>query len=126
MGSEFDAFFAHLAQRVQAEDLKAAGVGEHGVRPGDEAVQAAHAANQLMTGAQIEVVSVAEDDLRVQLFEQVLGNGFDGARGADRHEGRGLDESMRQGQGRPPRLPTGGFYLKSERHWVDSSNVRQR
>jgi hypothetical protein len=40
---------------------------------------------------------------------------------ADGHEGRGLDQAMRQRQGRSPRLPTDGFYLKSERHVGDSS-----
>ncbi len=41
MGAERDSVFADFAQLVQAEHLKAAGVGENRSRPRHEAVQAA-------------------------------------------------------------------------------------
>ena len=72
MRAEADALVGHLAQRAQAEDLKAAGVGEHGPRPTDEVVQSAHAPDGLVAGPQVEVIGVAEDDLRAERFEHVL------------------------------------------------------
>ena len=53
MGAELHPFFADLAQLVEAEDLKAPGIGKHGARPGDEAVQPTQAADQLVARAQV-------------------------------------------------------------------------
>ena len=92
--AEADAFVGDLAQGAEREDLEAAGVGEHGARPTDEAMQAAHAADGLVAGAQVEVIGVAEDDFGAERFERVLGDGFDGAGGADGHEDRGLDGAV--------------------------------
>ncbi len=78
--AEADAVVGDFAQRVEGEDLEAAGVSEHGARPTDEAMQAAHAADGFVAGAQIEVIGVAEDDLGAEGFERVLGDGFDGSR----------------------------------------------
>ena len=69
-----------LRSAVEREDLEAAGVSEHGARPTDEAMQAAHAANGLVAGTQIEVVGVAEDDFGAERFEGVLRDGLDGSR----------------------------------------------
>ena len=73
MRAETHALVRDLAQLAQAEDLKAAGVGEHGARPADEAVQPAHAADGLVAGAQIEVIGVAENDLRAQCSSMSCG-----------------------------------------------------
>ena len=78
----------------------------------------AEPANQLMTRAQVQVIGIGKNDLRVQLFEQMLGDGLDRPCGAHRHEGRSLDQPMGKCYGRPPCLSTDGFYLKSERHWL--------
>jgi hypothetical protein len=53
-----------------------------------------------MAGAEIQMVGVAEDDLRAEGLEDVLGNGFDGAGSADGHEDRGLDCLVGQMEGR--------------------------
>jgi hypothetical protein len=58
--------------------------------PTDEAVQAAKTADELVAGAQIEVIGVAEDDFRAERFQRVLRDGLDRAGGAYRHEDRGL------------------------------------
>jgi hypothetical protein len=42
-------------------------------------VQPAHAPDGLVPGPQVEVIGVAQDDLRAQLFEHVLRNGLDRA-----------------------------------------------
>ena len=89
--AEVDALVGDFAQLSQAVDLEAAGVGEHGARPADEAVQAAHAADGFVARAEVEMVGVAEDDLCAEGFERVLRNGFDRACGADGHEDRGFD-----------------------------------
>ena len=61
---EDHALLGDLAQAAQAEDLKAAGIGEDGVRPGHEAVQSAHLADQLVPGPQIQMIGVGQQDLR--------------------------------------------------------------
>ena len=53
----------------QAEDLKAAAVGEDGPVPADEAVQPAAARDQLVARPKKQVVGVAEDDLGARLLE---------------------------------------------------------
>ena len=78
--AEADAVVSDLAQRAEREDLKAAGVGEQGARPTDEAVQPAHAADGLVAGTQVEVIGVAENDLRAERFEHVLRDGLDRSR----------------------------------------------
>ena len=48
VGVEQHAFFGDLAQAVQTEDLKAAGIGQDRPRPGHELVQSAQLADGLM------------------------------------------------------------------------------
>ena len=96
MGAEAHAFVGDFAQVGEAEDLKAAGVSEHGAGPADEAVQAADAADDFVAGAEIEMVGVAEDDLRAQRFEHVLRYGLDGAGSADGHEDWSFNGLVRQ------------------------------
>ena len=71
-------------------------VGEQGTGPAHEAMEAAHAANGFVAGAQVEVIGVSEDDLCVKGLEGVLGYGLDRAGGADGHEDGSLDGLMRQ------------------------------
>ena len=70
--AEADAVISDFAQRVEREDLKAAGVGEQGARPTDELMQAAHAADGFVAGPQVEVIGVAENDLSAERFKDVL------------------------------------------------------
>ena len=100
VGAEAHAVVAHFAQLVEREDLKAPRIGEQGARPTDEFVQAAHAADGLVAGAQIKVIGVAENDLSAERFERFLRDGFDRSLRADRHEDGGFDGPMRQNQTR--------------------------
>ena len=59
--------------------------------PRHESMQAAHAAYGFDSGTQVEVIGVAENDVRAQLFEGVLRNTFHRGYRADRHENRGPD-----------------------------------
>lgn len=92
--AEVDAVGRDLAQFVEAEDLEAAGVREHGAGPADEPVQAAHAPDEFVAGAQVEVVSIAENDPRTQGLEDVLRDSLDGTDSADGHEDRCLHSRL--------------------------------
>ena len=94
MRTEANTFVADFTQSAEREDLKAAGVREHGAGPTDEAMQAAEAADYLMTGAQVKVVGVAENDFSAEGLERVLRNGLDRAGCADGHEDGRLDGAV--------------------------------
>ena len=89
-----------LRSELRRKDLEAAGVREQGARPTHEFVQAAHAADGFVAGAEIEMVCVAENDFRAERFERVLRDGFDGALRADGHEDGGFDGLVRQKESR--------------------------
>jgi hypothetical protein len=78
-------------------------------------VQAAQLTDELMAGSQVEVISVAEDDGRFQIFPEVaLGKPFDGCLGTDWHEdGRG-DVAMLGVQNAGTRARHRTFCLKFE------------
>jgi hypothetical protein len=61
--AEVHALLGDLAQLAEAEDLKAAGVGQDRPLPVHEAVQIAVAGDDLGAGARHQVKGVAEDDL---------------------------------------------------------------
>ena len=84
--------FPHLRQRPHLESTR---VREHGFTPGGELVEAAEIADQLMAGAQPEVVSISQDDLRAQLVQFGGVQCFHRSLGADRHENRRLDLAVR-------------------------------
>ena len=52
-----------------------------------------------MPRPQVQVISIGENDLRPQRFQQMLRHGLDRGRCAYRHEGGSLDHSMRQAHG---------------------------
>ena len=53
-----------LRSFAERKDLETAGVRQQGAAPIHEAVDAADAADELVAGAEVEVVGVGEDDLR--------------------------------------------------------------
>ena len=98
--AEADAFIGDFAQGAEREDLESAGVGKQGARPTDEAVQAAHAANDLVARAKVEMIGVAENDFGAEGFEHILRDGFDRSLRTDRHEDGRFDGLMRQSEAR--------------------------
>lgn len=100
MGTKSYAFFGDLAQFIQAENLKATGIGKDGARPGHEAVEATELADGCDSGPQIQVIGVAEQNLNAELFEDILGNGFDRCRGADGHKDGSFNFAVGRGQAR--------------------------
>ena len=69
MGSEGHALLGDLAQLGEAEHLKSAAVGQDGAVPAGKLVQTAHVGHQLVAGAQVQMVSVAEHDLCADVLE---------------------------------------------------------
>src|SRR6185312_2287781 len=84
-------FFRDLPQIAKAENLESAGVGENCARPRHESMQTAELANLIDAGAQVKMIGVAEKDLDVELFQQILRDALHRGGGADRHEHRGFD-----------------------------------
>src|ERR1051326_6212237 len=98
MGAELDAVFIELAQIAKAPDLESARVGEDGALPAHEPMQTAHLADGIDTGAEIQVISVAEQDLDPELVEHRLGNALHGALRPDGHEYWSLNGRVRKVQ----------------------------
>ena len=64
-------------------------------------MDAAHAADEFVAGAEIEVVGVGEDELRAgaggaEVFEDALLDGFDRSGSAYGHEDRRFDDAVRK------------------------------
>ncbi len=95
-GAERDAVVVDPRRVEQREDLEAARVGEQGARPAHEAVQAAELLDQLLAGPQVQVVGVAEDDLRAERLELERVERLHRGLRADRHEDGGLDGAVRE------------------------------
>ena len=68
VGVEGHALLGDLAQLGKAEHLKPAAVGQNGTVPLGELVQPAHIRHQLVAGTQMQVVGVAQHDLRADVL----------------------------------------------------------
>src|SRR5947208_2229960 len=64
MGTEGNTFFRDFAEVAQAEYLEAAGVSQKRPLPTHKFVQTAQTAHQFVPWPQIEMVGIAENDLR--------------------------------------------------------------
>ena len=93
---EFDAFLRNFTKRLQRENLEAAGVSDDGFVPGHEAVQAAHFADQLVAGPEMEVIGVGEDHLGAHRGQIFRIERFDRSQCAHRHERWSFNLSMRR------------------------------
>ena len=104
MRAEFDAVRFDFPDFGEAEDLEAAAVGENRLFPIHEFVQPAGGADDVESGTQIEMVGVAEDDLRAHLAEFARVERLDAGLRADGHEHRRFHHAMRGGQPAKSRL----------------------
>ena len=96
--TEFDAVRLDFPDFGEAENLEAAAVGEDRPFPIHEFVQAAGGADDVESGPEVEMVSVAEDDLRAHLQQFARVEGLDAGLRADGHEHRRFDDAVRGGQ----------------------------
>jgi len=94
MRLEAGAFFGEHAAIAEAEDLIAAAVGQDWLGPVHEAMQAAAPGNQVVAGAEIQMIGIAEDDLRASVLQIARGDGFDRGARADGHEDRRFNRPM--------------------------------
>ena len=90
-----------FAELREGEDLVAAAVRQDRAVPAHEFVQATEAGDEFFARAHMEVVGVAENDLRAERFEFGGRHGLHRRLRADGHEDRGLDRPA-------PRLKCGG------------------
>ena len=94
----------NLGQRIQAEDLKPAAIGEQGAVPMHERVQPAETPDPFVAGAQVQVIGVGQNDLGAQALQLFRGHRLDCGLGAHGHEGRRLKGAMRRVADSQPRL----------------------
>ncbi len=94
VGFEGDAGVVDSVQIREREDLEAAGIGEDWAGPGHELVQVAELGDDVLAGAEHEVIGVGEDDLRAGGGDMIRKNAFDGALRADGHEGGGVEGAV--------------------------------
>src|SRR6266478_3660978 len=69
MRAKANSFVGTLSKRGETEDLVTAGIGKDGTRPGHELMQAAELAHEFMSGTQIKMIGIGEDDFRAEVFE---------------------------------------------------------
>ena len=140
--SERDAVVVDPRDRVaQREDLEAAGVGEDRRVPAHEPVQPAEVADQLVARPEVQVVGVAEQDLRAEVAHLVRVQRLHGPLRPDGHEDGRLDLPVRRPQHPGPRRPVGRLHLEDRapgamsrrqtrvtrlRHFVQSVQFRNR
>src|SRR5262245_40866459 len=85
------------------------------MRPADEPVQSAPTRNQLISRPQIEVIGVAEDDLRSRLLQIAVAHRLDASLRANRHERRRLNDAVQHAQLAQPRTAVGCEQRAAER-----------
>ena len=96
MAAEMNALFLDFAQTCEREYLESAGIRQNRLVPAHELVQPASLADQLLTGADMQVVGIGEDNLRTDFVQLARGHALDRCLCADRHENRGLDVAVRR------------------------------
>ena len=103
VGAEYNTVVGDFAKVREAENLKAARIGENRSRPGHEFMQSAQRANALVAGAQVQVIGVAQQILLAQLAERLLRKTLHRARRAHRNKRRCIDHAVRRRQPPEPR-----------------------
>jgi hypothetical protein len=76
VGAEVDAFVGDRAELRQREDLEAAAVRQDRLVPVHELVETAGGADDLTARTEVQVVGVAEEDLRARARRPVAARGL--------------------------------------------------
>ena len=95
MGLKIDAILIEGAQCSQRHNLKAARVRQHRPRPAHETAQAAELLYRLNARTQHQMIGVAKHDIRTARYHCLGQHSLDRAGGADGHEGRGQNGTVR-------------------------------
>lgn len=88
-------FLFDFKQLRQREYLKSAAVGENGSVPAAEFVKSAEFGDDVFARSQRQMVRVPENHLRAGCFELADFDSLDGPDRPNRHERRGLNDSVR-------------------------------
>ena len=102
MRTEAYAVIGDFAKFGQTKNLVTAGIGEHRTVPGHEFMQSAQSADQFMAGTKIEVVGIAENNLRTEFFQSFVAQRLHSSLCAHRHEERSIDRTVRSIQDSVP------------------------
>ena len=96
VGSEFDSLLGDLSKIPKAEYLESAAVGQNRPVPVHEFVESSRFPDQLMAGAQIEMVGVAQYDVCVDVQQVARGHRLNRRLRANGHEDWRVDVAMRR------------------------------
>ena len=88
------ALFTDLAEIAQAENLKAAAIGQYPAVPVHKPVQTAGFANNLVSRAQKQMVGVAENKPGAHRIQFLRRQCFHGSLRAHRHKHRGVERTV--------------------------------
>ena len=94
MGAESYTFFRQLAQAGKAHDLETAGISQNRLIPIHKPMQAAHFFDQISTGAEHQVISIAQQNLRARCRHGFRKHCLDRTTGTDRHKSRRINRTV--------------------------------
>ena len=94
MAMEFHALFGNVAQLLEAPDLESAAVGEHRAVPAHELLHATHLGHEFRARAQVEVIRVRQNDLRLHFTQITRRKSLHACKSAHRHKNRRFDDAM--------------------------------
>src|SRR5260221_19554 len=120
------AILVHRPQRGEGENLKASRVGENRAVPLHERVEAAKVPDQLVARAEMQVIRIRENHLRVHRTQVVGIQRLDGGERADGHECRRLHDAMRRGKPRGPGRTNRALERECEAHGLRRWPWRRR
>jgi hypothetical protein len=96
VAAESHTFVVNFVDFGEAEDLKAAGIGQHRAVPAHEFMQAAHVTHEIIAGAQVEVIGIRQHQRRADLMQIARGDSLDRCLRADWGEHRGQQIAVRR------------------------------
>ena len=95
VGGKFHAVLIDLAKLGEGEHLKTAAIRKDGACPVEELVDTAHIADDVVTGAKMEVVRIGKLDLTADVVKILRGDtALNGGASADVHEYGGLNRAV--------------------------------
>ena len=98
MRGKFYAFIRYLTHGRQGKDLEPAAIGKDRPVPVHKRMQTAGLSYDVVTGPQVKMVGVGEDDLGTYLFQFFRRHGLYRSAGTDRHEDRREHVAVRRVQ----------------------------
>ena len=114
VGLEGDPILGDISQLGQGKDLKSAAVGENRLVPIEKFMDAAKLINNILAGANVEVIGVGKLHLTADMLQVASGDpALYGGAGAHVHENRGLYIAVYGFKGAGTRSTAGFMYCKA-------------